>query len=353
MPPARQPEVDFAHLTFALTPALVTELMRASREAGALGATPMSYYGRQRLVAGARLRRVADWAEIGNTPKVLDELAHVLKGDVLPRERAAAMARMRRAAFLHEVAAELAEREGCSTPAMFATYGALARQEVTPSRWATLGQLWQSSVVASLPKAPVPGPVAALYAWMAAQPHVRDQPLLRVATLNWGLHRIGPENAPPLAAAAVVHQELCAGMYDAGGLLVRQDTPAGREAFRVDPVTTLEADSRGDLTYLYERFAGHMADALAETGKAMAAHQTTEARVPWLATPPPDVLDRRIFEVIERGGRLRAQDVLVALGADAPPLRTLQRRLQVMVLHGLVEMRGSRKAACYEVAARG
>ena len=353
MPVTRKPAVDFAKLAFELTPELVAELTRASREAGALGATPLSYYGRRRLVAEARRRRIADWAEIGNTPRVLDELAHVLQGDLLPRERAVAMGPMRRAAFMHELAAELALRNGPSTVEAFAAYAALARGELTESRWAQLGQLWQSGVVESLAKAPVPPQVGKLYVWLAAQPHVRQQPLLRTALLHWGLNRIAPEFVARQSVEAVVHQELCAGEFDGGGLFVRIDLPSAREAFRLDAVTTLEADSRGDLTCLFERFTCRMADALIECRKSLSAELTAEARAPWLATPPPDVLERRVFEILERRGRARAQEILADLGIDAPPLRTLQRRLQSMVLNGLVEMHGSRKAAYYRVAERG
>lgn len=353
MPVTRKPAVDFENLAFELTPELVAELTRASREAGALGATPLSYYGRRRLVAEARVRRIADWAEIGNAPRVLDELAHVLQGDVLPRERAVAMGHMRRAAFMHELTAELALRNGPTTVDAFARYAALVSGEVTESRWAQLGQMWQAGVVESLTKAAVPPSVRQLYSWVDGQPHVRRQPLLRVAVLHWGLNRIAPEHVARQVVEAIVHQELCAEGFDGGGLFVRVDLPSAREAFRLDAVTTLDADSRGDLTHLFEHFAWRMADALVECRKSLTAEQTAEARVPWLATPPPDALDRRIFEVLERRGTGRAQDVLADLGADAPPLRTLQRRLQAMVLNGLVEMRGSRKAACYRVAERG
>jgi hypothetical protein len=40
---------------------------------------------------------------------------------------------------------------------------------------------------------------------------------------------------------------------------------------------------------------------------------------------PPDELDRQVFDIIEKLGSARSQDILKEL-TDPPPLRTLQRR---------------------------
>ena len=70
------------------------------------------------------------------------------------------------------------------------------------------------------------------------------------------------------------------------------------------------------------------------------------------AVAPPDELDARLYEVLERLGHGGSAAIVEALGADAPPLRTVQRRLQKLVSDGVLTKRGARKNAVYVLADR-
>jgi hypothetical protein len=105
----------------------------------------------------------------------------------------------------------------------------------------------------------------------------------------------------------------------------------------------------GKLDDLFEDHALGLASALGELREKLSSYQDKEERLPWLMVRPPDELDRQIFDIIERLGAARCQQIHEEL-SDPPPLRTLQRRLQRLAQDGLVSKLGGRKDAYYRIA---
>jgi hypothetical protein len=343
------PPIDLAKLRFEMSPFLVTYLVKAGRESGAIAATPLSDYTLRRLAAEARVRRIASALPITPTREHLDEVARVANGAVLPRNRWDVMGRIQRATVLHEVVAQFASRGGAANAASVATYLGILRHDPSSAQWERVMAPRGADFFETLPALPPDPWVNTLFEWIAKQEHLAFQPLLRAALLNWALARRFPYGTERPAIHAVVYQELRDFEVDGRRLLVLADTPQGQRALRTDDGVAFEANYHGDLTALFEQFADNVGQALAAVRKALVAEAGRESRQPWMAVPPPDELDRRIFDAIERRKQARAQEILVDLDEPRPPLRTLQRRIQQLVQSGLLEKHGSRKAAHYSI----
>jgi hypothetical protein len=251
---------------------------------------------------------------------------------------------------LCEGARQFSSRGDPTLPETFATYlsflkdaGTLWSHFVGRSREQLLATYRGSVAVAA--------PVARLYEWIGDNELVAEEPILRAATLYWGLSILYPHDHERPAIDAVVDHELRAGHVGRHGLLVLPDYEFGESALRLSGITTSAADYRGDLTDYFEHFTFDLARTLVEHHRRLEGFQDDEDRLPWLMVRPPDELDRQIFDVIERLGSARSHDILSKL-SDTPPLRTLQRRLQRLCRDGLVVKHGARKYAHYRLAER-
>jgi hypothetical protein len=108
----------------------------------------------------------------------------------------------------------------------------------------------------------------------------------------------------------------------------------------------------GDLTKYFEHFSLALEEVLRERLAELGRVWDNEAHLPWKVIEPPDALDARLFETVERLGQAGSAAIVQALGSEVPPLRTIQRRLQKLVGDGILAKRGARKNAVYTLAGR-
>ena len=336
-------------LHYELGPHLVSNLTWAHGSAGMCGGMRFSYYGRKRQEAKAFRRRVQNLVNLGASPAVYsDEIERVLAGDLLRPERRGVEEHIRKIAVLCEAARQYGRRRDRTTAEICATYLDFLGQGRT--LWAQFaGQPKERLLEIHRSSVEVPEQITRLYQWIEEDELVSEEPILRAATLNWGLSLLYYRAYQLPLREAIVDQELKAGGIDAHGLLILcygagDPCPLAQERLYMKP-----ADQQGDLTGLFEYFAGELAGALNRHQKELMALQDTEDRLPWLMVRPPDKLDRQVFEIIERFGAARTREIHSAL-SDPPPLRTLQRRLKGLCQDGLVVKHGSRKDAYYKLA---
>ncbi len=349
--PERPESLPSDPLRYELQPALVRHLTWAHRNAGKVGGMRFSHYGRKRLEVQAHRKRITYMVmRAGHASVTLDEVTRVLAGDLLPPRRRLIEEFTRKAAVLCETTRQFARPGEPTTPEVCATYlDFLKRGRALWSRFAgqhkeRLIEMHRGSVE--------PSPeVARLYEWMGDDDLVSDEPILRAATLYWGLSILHPYAFERPVLDAIVDHELRAGSIDPHGLLLLPDTDFGASALHLGGGVTSAADHLGDLTRYYQHFAFDLARALSEHHQKLERFQDDEDRLPWLMVRPPDELDRQVFDIIERLGSARTRDILAGL-TDPPPLRTLQRRLQRLCRDGLIIKNGARKYAYYRLAER-
>lgn len=200
-----------------------------------------------------------------------------------------------------------------------------------------------------LKDARAPAPVKELFAWADGDPLVSELRVLRAATLFWGLTLLYPAWH---GVAVVLHHEFRVGDIDHSGLLMLTEESVAQEQLLSAPAPVMGDADDGDLTQYFERFTHALLLVLEERLGQLGRAQADEAHLPWELLAPPDALDARIFEVVEQLGHatstvLRNQ----RMGSKAPPLRTIQRRLQKLVRDGALTKRGARKNASYAVPA--
>lgn len=338
-------------LHYQLGPNLVRCLTWAHRNAGMCAGMRFSHYGYKRLDVEAKLRRITYMViRAGHGSVSMDEVSRVLAGDLLPPRRRLVQEFTRKAAVLCEVARQFGKRGDPTLPETFATY--LSFLQDAPTLWSRFAARSKERLLETYRgSVEVTAPVGRLYEWINDDELVAEDPILRAATLYWGLSILHPYAHERPAIDAVVDHELRAGQIDRHGLLVLPDHEFGESALRLGGITTSSADYRGDLTSYFEHFSFDLARALVEYQRRLEGFQDNEDRLPWLMVRPPDELDRQIFDIIERFGSARTRDILTEL-SDAPPLRTLQRRLQRLCRDGLVVKHGARKYAHYRLAER-
>ena len=355
-PPLRPAEIPLDRLTYQLTPALVRHLTNVHRQAGAMGAIRFSYYGLKRLQAKADKNRLAVLVDRVRHDVRDDEISHVLRGDLLPPNRRDQMHLIRQVVILSSAARYFGSRGDATTPETCATYldaarSALDRGDTNWSRF--VGRDRERMLEMHRGSITVDEPIRRLYDWIAEDDLVSTEPVLRAAVLYWGLTLLVVGNPTCLPAVdCVVDHELRAGRIDPNGLLVVRADQPGRELMVPDPMPLAEADYEGDLTPVFEFFANGVGMVLEALVRHLGTVQDQEDRLPWMMVRPPDDLDRRVFEIVERLGSARSAQILELLPDPAPPLRTLQRRLQRLVADGLLVKLGARRNAFYRIAER-
>jgi hypothetical protein len=351
-------DVPLDKLKYNVTPRLVTLLTFAHRSAGAASALRFSYYGKKRLQTEADRLRIANLVAGSGQRVKLDEVAHVLAGDILPPRRHITQEYIRRAAILLAAIEQYGSRRDGGTPETFTAYLDLVRRgsETGSTSWAKFaGQRRDKLLELHRDSVKVAAPVKQLYEWVSEDELLAAEPLLRTAVLYWGLTRHHAATVDRMAISAVMAHELRAGGLDPHGLFVLDESEHGREAqelWKGVLPPARPARLQGDLTPVLEHFAHHVALALSELWQRLERHQDQEDRLPWLMQRPPDEVDRLIFEAVEKRGSATSTVILGDLPAPRPPLRTLQRRLKRLVHEGLLAKLGNRKDAFYRVSER-
>jgi len=300
-------------LRYDLQPTLVRHLTSAHRNAGKVGGMRFSHYGRKRLEVQAHRKRVTYMVmRAGHASVTLDEVTRVLAGDLLPPRRRLIEEFTRKGAGLCEAARQLGRPGEPTTPEVCATYlDFLKRGRTLWSRFA--GQPKERLIEMHRGSVEPEPEVSRLYAWIHDDDLVSDEPILRAATLYWGLSILHPYAFDRPVLDAIVDHELRAGGIAPHGLLLLPDSDFGASALHLGRGVTMSADLRGDLTRYYEHFVFDLARALSEHHQKLESFQDREDRLPWLMVRPPDELDRQVFEIIERLGSARTRDIF------APP----------------------------------
>ena len=357
LPDCSSGELPLDRLGYTLTPAIARSMAAAHGYAGAISAMRFSYYGLQRLEAGAARARIASLCASAGHPVQLDEVAHVVVGDILPPRRRVAQDIVRRASILVDAVGQYGERREVSTPETCAAYLDLAAHggEAGTTAWSKFAGRERGQLLELHRGSAKTDPrMEKLYSWLAEEDLLSREPLLRAAVLYWALSELPMGGIERMGIDAVVAHELRAGGLDPHGLFVIKEYEHGREALalRRGINVATKAQVSGDITGVLEHFASYVGLALAECGARLRRHQDTEDRLPWMMLRPPDEMDRLIFEAVEKHGSATSPTVLAALPEPRPPLRTLQRRLQKLVHDGLLVKHGGRKDAFYRVAER-
>jgi hypothetical protein len=341
---------------YTITPNLVDSLVRIADAAGQMTAAPLSYYRRKELEARAKLRRII-WVVGGSFQSVkLAEAEAVLGGARLVEKREPIAEAIRRAAIVEDALAHYATARGSAdnrlTPELAMAYERASQpmSPLRPGRWMAYSTRERGKLLELHKDAgAVPGPVRAMFDWTNQDPLVSKSAVLRAATLYWGLKRLYPAWR---SVSVVLHHELRAGRVDANGLLMLTEaTVAQHELLDTARINLLETD-QGDLTKYFELFTSALLRVLWERLEALGRVRDNEEHLPWKVVAPPDAIDANLYEVVERLGQAGSAAIVAGLGKNAPPLRTVQRRLQKLVSDGVLAKRGARKNAVYTLAGR-
>jgi hypothetical protein len=349
-------EIPFELLRYERTPALVRNLARAHRTAGAISAMKVGYYTQKRLEAQALRTRVGELVEAAGQRATPEEVAHVLAGNILPPRRAQVQQLIRRAAILSESIGPFSARDAVSTPEAFAVYREITGYGGDSIPWSRFAGRDRALLLEDFrERARTTPEVVRIYEWLAADELLAKEGLLRAAFLQWALHMVRRvHHSDNMAIATAVAHELRSGGFDHHGLFVLSVHEHGREALTFGGAMGLSAKARvtGDLTPMLEFFAYEVGIALLSHERKLEGVRDTEDRLPWRVVAPPDEMDRRILEAVEKRGSATSPVILEALPDPKPPLRTLQRRLQKLAHDGLLVKHGTRKDAFYQVGER-
>ncbi len=350
-------ERPFGLPEYRITPTIVRSVASAHRYAGAISAMRFSYYALKRLEAEATQSRIAEFCAIAGHPVQQGEVAHVVAGDILPPRRRTTQEVIRRAAILVDAVGRYGERREASTPETCAAYLDLAARggDVGTTAWSRFAGRERGCLLELHRGAGKTDPrMEKLYAWLAEDDLLAQEPLLRAAILYWALSEMEIPRIARMGIHAVIAHELRAGGLDPNGLFVVTLYEHGQEALvlRRGLSAVPKAMVSGDVTGVLDHFPHYIGLALAECAARLRRYQDTEDRLPWMMVRPPDEMDRLIFEAVEKRGSATSPTVLAALPKPRPPLRTLQRRLQKLVHDGLLVKHGGRKDAFYRVAER-
>lgn len=191
----------------------------------------------------------------------------------------------------------------------------------------------------------VPPEVRRLFDWVAAEPMVRESTVLRAAMYFWGMAKhFGQWNS----VSTVLMHEFCVGRVDPYGLL---SLSCATEAQRDLQGSAFDGQP-GDFTTMFEKFVSTLDRVLRERVEQLGRITDNAAYLPWQVVAPPDELEARMFDVVQRLGTASSTAIVAVLGSDVPSMRTVQRRLQKMVRERTIVKNGARKMATYSVPGR-
>ncbi len=200
-----------------------------------------------------------------------------------------------------------------------------------------------------LERTTVPPEVRRLFDWVAAEPMVRESTVLRAANYFWGMAKhFGQWNS----VRTVLMHEFCVGRVDPYGLLSLSCATEAQRNLQGSAFDGQAMDSTGDFTTMFEKFVSALDLVLRERVEQLGRITDNGAYLPWQVVAPPDELEARMFDVVQRLGTACSTAIVAALGSDVPPMRTVQRRLQKMVRERTIVKNGARKMATYSVPGR-
>lgn len=341
---------------YTITPNLVDSLVRIADAAGQMTAAPLSFYRRKELEARAKAMRIL-WVVGWSWRSVkAEEVEAVLGGARLVDKREPIAEAIRRAAIVEDALAHYSTARGRSdnrlTPELAMAYERASQgtSSLREARWLAYSMRERGKLLdLNKDASKVPPSVKAMFDWMNQDPLVSRSAVLRAATLYWGLKLLYPAWR---SVSVVLHHELRAGRVDANGLLMLTEaTVAQHELLDTARINLLETDE-GDLTKYFELFTSALLRVLWERLEALGRVRDNEEHLPWKVVAPPDALDAHLYEVVERLGQAGSAAIVAGLGKNAPPLRTVQRRLQKLVSDGVLAKRGAKKNAVYTLAGR-
>lgn len=327
---------------FSLTPALLDRLVEIGVAQGEVNAAPLTFHRRRDRLARARRERIFLEVKQYFSSVTMAEVESVLEGAHIRTPRTNILNAIRHAVVAEDAFANYAHSGARLTPELAVAYASIHRAipEGEATRWlpllagerAQMLALHRRSVV-------VPQPVRDVFAWVDADAHLAKSAVLRTAALFWllrtGLH---------WPATEVLHHELRASGIDRHGYLVGSRTGLGALVS-----TSHTSGSEGDFTEYFELFTQRLAEVMRETANELGRLRKDETHLPWEVVTPPDQLDVAIIRVLERARDVGSAVIAERLGRDAPPLRTLQRRLGRLVHDGLLLKQGARKNATYSL----
>jgi hypothetical protein len=348
---------------YTITPRLVQNLVRVADAAGQMRASPLSYYRQRELAAQAKRMRV-QWYASGTRGVTAEEVDAVLRGARLPEKRQAAREMIARAALVEDALAHFTSTTAKGrrlTPevAMVYRFCTLGRAPGIPApkglqlgepNWTLFAPRERAKLLDTQREATEVRPeVKAIFDWADHDPLVSSSTVLRAATIFWGLTLLDPSWH---AVSVVLHHEFRVGDIDASGLLMLTEATVAQRELLTTPSDRMVTADEGDLTSYFEEFSWSLSLVLGERLEQLGRVQSNEAFLPWKVVAPSDELDAQLYDVLERLGKAGSAAILKALGSDAPPLRTVQRRLQKLVGDGVFAKRGARKNAVYALADR-
>ena len=327
---------------YALTPTLLDRLVEIGIAQGELNAAPLNFHRRRDRLARARRERIFLEVKQYFRSVTIAEVESVLEGAHIHTPRTDILNAIRHAVVAEDAFANYAHSEARLTPELAVAYASIHRAipEGEATRWLPLHPGERAQMLALHRRAVVvPPTVHDIFAWVDGDAYLSKSAVLRMAALFWLLH-IGLH----WPATEVLHHELRASGIDRFGYLIGSRTGLGALVF-----TSHESGSDGDFTEYFELFTKRLAEVMRETANELGRLRKDEANLPWEVVTPPDQLDAAIVKVLERARDAGSALIAERLGRDAPPLRTLQRRLGRLVADGLVLKRGARKNATYSL----
>jgi hypothetical protein len=339
---------------FTMTPWLLSGLLSTSRLAGELSCAPLSFYRRQEFSAKVRRERIL-WVSTGAAANVkMHEVDVVLRGQRLDERRERVADAIRRAAIAEEaLRVYTSHPHGKSLTAELAMAYQSA-EKVCPGRdlrrWFSFTARERERLLdLHLERVTVPPEVRRLFDWVAAEPMVRESTVLRAAMYFWGMAKhFGQWNS----VSTVLMHEFCVGRVDPYGLLSLSCATEAQRNLQGSAFDGQAMDSTGDFTTMFEKFVSALDLVLRERVEQLGRITDNAAYLPWQVVAPPDELEARMFDVVQRLGTAGSTAIVAALGSDVPPMRTVQRRLQKMVRERTIVKNGARKMATYSVPGR-
>lgn len=332
---------------YTLTPTLLDRLVEIGVAQGELNAAPLTFHRRRDTLSRARNERVFLEVKQFYRSVTMAEVESVFSGEHVRTPRNDILNAIRHAVVAEDAFANYSHSGARLTAELAVAYASihLAIPGGEPTRWLPLLPGERSQVLALHRRAvAVPQAVHDVFAWVDGDAFLAKSAVLRMAALFWFLHQL-----LRWPAIEVLHHELRATGIDRHGFLVTSGT--GLSSL-VETSHRSGAAIEGDLTGFFERFAEELAVLLRTMSDSFGRLRNNEEHLPWEVVSPPDALDAAIVKVLERTSNAGSAAIVQRLGRDAPPLRTLQRRLNRMVRDGLVLKRGARKSATYSVPNR-
>jgi len=335
-----------------MTPRLMSGLLATSRLAGELSCAPISFYRRQELAAKVRRDRIL-WISTGVATNVtMREVDEVLRGQRLDDRRERVAEAIRRAAIAEE-ALQTYTRSPHGKP--LSAELAMAYQTAERAcpardlrRWFSFTARERARLLdLHLEQTTVPAEVRRLFDWVDAEPMVSRSTVLRAAVCFWGMSNLFGRWS---SVSTLLMHELCVGDVDSHGLLsLCCATDAQRD---LQASAFAGHDDSGDFTEMFERFVSALGRVMQERVAQLGRITDNAAYLPWQVVAPPDEVEARMFGVVERLGTAGSTAIAAGLGDNAPPMRTVQRRLQKMVRERTLVKHGARKTATYSVPGR-